>query len=134
MPWRAKTTHVWFRHSAGRPAGRRRVGRRAGRWGPSGTVIGRSPGEWRNRQTRWLQVPVSARTWGFKSPLAHVTSHGANRVRAGVAGDSEERFYVVAAGDGNLCDEGLDERLLLYRGTGLDGVGYAVAQLVQDFG
>ena len=24
--------------------------------------------EW---QTRWLQVPVSARTWGFKSPLAH---------------------------------------------------------------
>ena len=23
------------------------------------------------RQTRWLQVPVSARTWGFKSPLAH---------------------------------------------------------------
>ena len=29
--------------------------------------------EW---QTRWLQVPVSARTWGFKSPLAHnMTSH-----------------------------------------------------------
>ena len=24
--------------------------------------------EW---QTRWLQVPVSVRTWGFKSPLAH---------------------------------------------------------------
>ena len=24
--------------------------------------------EW---QTRWLQVPVFARTWGFKSPLAH---------------------------------------------------------------
>src|SRR5215203_543780 len=23
------------------------------------------------RQTRWLQVPVSERTWGFKSPLAH---------------------------------------------------------------
>ena len=23
------------------------------------------------RQTRWLQVPVSARAWGFKSPLAH---------------------------------------------------------------
>jgi hypothetical protein len=22
-------------------------------------------------QTRWLQVPVFARTWGFKSPLAH---------------------------------------------------------------
>src|SRR5829696_3295677 len=26
------------------------------------------------RQTRWLQVPVSARTWGFKSPLAHSVS------------------------------------------------------------
>jgi hypothetical protein len=25
--------------------------------------------EW---QTRWLQVPVPARAWGFKSPLAHV--------------------------------------------------------------
>jgi hypothetical protein len=23
------------------------------------------------RQTRWLQVPVSERAWGFKSPLAH---------------------------------------------------------------
>ncbi len=37
------------------------------------TVIG-SPGcfgrvaEW---QTRWLQVPVSSGTWGFKSPFAH---------------------------------------------------------------
>ena len=27
--------------------------------------------EWRNWQTRWLQVPVLARVWGFKSPLAH---------------------------------------------------------------
>jgi hypothetical protein len=25
--------------------------------------------EW---QTRWLQVPVLARVWGFKSPLAHM--------------------------------------------------------------
>ncbi|MEY4606695.1 MAG: hypothetical protein RLY45_1455, partial [Actinomycetota bacterium] len=24
--------------------------------------------EW---QTRWLQVPVIVRSWGFKSPLAH---------------------------------------------------------------
>ena len=31
-------------------------------------------GEWRNWQTRWLQVPVSVRTWGFKSPLAHHTT------------------------------------------------------------
>lgn len=29
------------------------------------------PGEWRNWQTRRLQVPVSLRSWGFKSPLAH---------------------------------------------------------------
>ena len=28
------------------------------------------------RQTRWLQVPVSARTWGFKSPLAHQPTPG----------------------------------------------------------
>jgi hypothetical protein len=32
-------------------------------------------GEWRNRQTRRIQVPVSARTWGFKSPLAHTHTH-----------------------------------------------------------
>jgi hypothetical protein len=29
------------------------------------------PGEWRNWQTRRIQVPVSERTWGFNSPLAH---------------------------------------------------------------
>ncbi len=33
--------------------------------------VTRSQGEWRNRQTRRLQVPVSERMWGFKSPLAH---------------------------------------------------------------
>ncbi len=27
--------------------------------------------EWRNWQTRRLQVPVSFGMWGFKSPLAH---------------------------------------------------------------
>ncbi len=26
---------------------------------------------WRNRQTRWIQVPVPERAWGFNSPLAH---------------------------------------------------------------
>ena len=31
----------------------------------------RHSGEWRNRQTRRIQVPVSERMWGFKSPLAH---------------------------------------------------------------
>ena len=33
-------------------------------------------GEWRNWQTRWIQVPVSERTWGFKSPLAHHHNSG----------------------------------------------------------
>jgi hypothetical protein len=33
--------------------------------------------EW---QTRWLQVPVSFGTWGFKSPFAH-----------------QERFYELKA-------------------------------------
>lgn len=32
--------------------------------------------EWRNWQTRRIQVPVSERMWGFKSPLAH-SSFGA---------------------------------------------------------
>lgn len=27
------------------------------------------------RQTRWLQVPVSERAWGFKSPLAHANEN-----------------------------------------------------------
>jgi hypothetical protein len=35
-------------------------------YGPS-VVFGRVA-EW---QTRWLQVPVSFGTWGFKSPFAH---------------------------------------------------------------
>ena len=30
--------------------------------------------EWRNWQTRRIQVPVPARVWGFKSPLAHPSS------------------------------------------------------------
>ena len=37
-------------------------------------MAGRS-GEWRNRQTRRIQVPVSERMWGFKSPLAHPPTH-----------------------------------------------------------
>ena len=32
--------------------------------------------EWRNRQTRTVQVRVSERTWGFNSPLAHVSGPG----------------------------------------------------------
>src|SRR4051812_635469 len=39
----------------------------------------RYSGEWRNWQTRWIQVPVSERTWGFKSPLAHQPTKGRSR-------------------------------------------------------
>jgi hypothetical protein len=35
--------------------------------------------EWRNRQTRTVQVRVSERTWGFNSPLAHVEGPGLTR-------------------------------------------------------
>ncbi len=36
------------------------------------TSTGRHFARVAERQTRWLQVPVSERAWGFKSPLAHV--------------------------------------------------------------
>ena len=32
-------------------------------------------GEWRNWQTRRIQVPVGSRSWGFNSPLAHTVSY-----------------------------------------------------------
>jgi hypothetical protein len=38
---------------------------------PDGCRRGGATREWRNRQTRTVQVRVSARTWGFNSPLAH---------------------------------------------------------------
>lgn len=34
-------------------------------------VMDGSMREWRNRQTRTVQVRVPARAWGFNSPLAH---------------------------------------------------------------
>src|SRR6266511_3117470 len=50
-------------------ASRGTAGRIAGM--AAATIRCRSSGEWRNWQTRRIQVPVSARTWGFKSPFAH---------------------------------------------------------------
>ena len=46
---------------------------RAARWwsGAVPLAFGFPLGRVAEWQTRWLQVPVSARTWGFKSPLAH---------------------------------------------------------------
>ena len=46
-------------------------GRTDGEWRTTSLVRCVAPGEWRNWQTRRLQVPVSERMWGFKSPLAH---------------------------------------------------------------
>lgn len=40
------------------------------RWG-CGDTVARSFGRVAEWQTRWLQVPVSFGTWGFKSPFAH---------------------------------------------------------------
>src|SRR6188472_1875060 len=47
-------------------------------------------GEWRNWQTRRIQVPVSERTWGFNSPLAHFQAdRPRGGARAGYARSSE---------------------------------------------
>ena len=48
-----------------------------------------APGEWRNRQTRRIQVPVSARTWGFNSPLAHAEAALGPERRPGRTGPRE---------------------------------------------
>ena len=42
-------------------------------WGAldGGDRLLRSSGRVAEWQTRWLQVPVSFGTWGFKSPFAH---------------------------------------------------------------
>ena len=62
------------RRATGHPHGA--VPNSGGRSENSHCYPGALSGEWRNWQTRRLQVPVSARTWGFKSPLAHGTGSG----------------------------------------------------------
>ena len=57
----------------------RRPGSRAARFGnvrAAGIALPRFEREWRNRQTRTVQVRVSERTWGFNSPLAHKQEAG----------------------------------------------------------
>jgi hypothetical protein len=56
------------------------VGHRPGR-NPAGHSVLASlrSREWRNRQTRTVQVRVSERTWGFNSPLAHFRFAGQPR-------------------------------------------------------
>src|SRR5690606_7576462 len=54
--------------------------------------------EWRNRQTRWLQVPVPERAWGFNSPLAHTTQMAPTRdTRAGPYLFPTRRWLPVSA-------------------------------------
>ena len=50
----------------------RKAGRTSGR---------RSCARVAERQTRWLQVPVSERAWGFKSPLAHAFDESSHPLR-----------------------------------------------------
>lgn len=52
--------------------------------------------EWRNWQTRWLQVPVLARVWGFKSPLAHTQTE--EQVREKVSPFSDSMIRVRPSG------------------------------------
>ena len=49
--------------------------------GPLGYRGPAHSGEWRNWQTRRIQVPVSERMWGFKSPLAHQVVAGQRHTR-----------------------------------------------------
>lgn len=46
------------------------------RWGSDRDKLPRSLGRVAEWQTRWLQVPVSFGTWGFKSPFAHKERFG----------------------------------------------------------
>ena len=54
--------------------------------------------EWRNRQTRTVQVRVPARAWGFNSPLAHhegsSSQIGAGQQVTAAAGNCPEARYV----------------------------------------
>lgn len=90
---------------------------------------------WRNRQTRWIQVPVPERAWGFNSPLAHSGTptngvlshrregrhhgHGADllvvsgQVRPGSSSDTGERRRlgaVWAGGVGGCVDGGAPQQ------------------------
>ena len=61
----------------------------------AGIALPRFTREWRNRQTRTVQVRVSERTWGFNSPLAHasdrprVSDPGPRHLRSSTEGLTE---------------------------------------------
>ncbi len=56
-------------------------------------------GEWRNWQTRWLQVPVRETSWGFKSPLAHHESPAQSVWEVAQIGRLLPDFYPCARND-----------------------------------
>lgn len=60
---------------------------------------------WRNRQTRWIQVPVPARAWGFNSPLAH-HEEPMERVFTSDESHGEGPFLVVLKGPGGEVSHG----------------------------
>ena len=51
----------------------------------AGIACARFTREWRNRQTRTVQVRVSERTWGFNSPLAHPRTSPRPVLRSGAS-------------------------------------------------
>jgi len=83
------------------------------------------PGGWRNWQTRTVQVRVSVRTWGFKSPLAHVPLRRPTLGGSGLEG--AVRAKIVGAGSiGNHL-----ARALRSHGAAVDLVDTDPAALVR---
>jgi hypothetical protein len=60
--------------------------------------------EWRNRQTRTVQVRVPERAWGFNSPLAHTLRPESLQVRHGAPCRSVEIVAVVSVWSHRLVD------------------------------
>ena len=60
-------------------------------------ALARFSREWRNRQTRTVQVRVSERTWGFNSPLAHQTNMGSHPLPKGRTGPLSGPSLVVSS-------------------------------------
>jgi hypothetical protein len=96
-----------------RGAGGGRLGR-IGTVGDRGGLFDRLPrllgrvAEW---QTRWLQVPVSFGTWGFKSPFAHIEVNDEEKVTS-PPGRGLLHVYGLRAGDSSVVSNRALRRLL----------------------
>ena len=85
--------------------------------------------EWRNWQTRRIQVPVPVRVWGFKSPLAHFIAGSVPQSRSENPQDCE------SSGARRVCravrrDLG-EHASKTYRGTVTDAVEDQSEQRIQ---